>query len=294
MSPDSKAESKANSEERIVSADDASRPLIGKNIVLTGANGGLGRESALAMARLGATIILVGRKVDELEKVYDEIVELGGEQPAIYPIHLDNLVTEDYQRMQTTLAEEFKELHGLVCNAVYFDKLAPLTSTSLESFQTSLATGPGSAFLMVKALLPLLKGPAIAVLDKQAEQGEAFWGAYSVAKAGLANLWEVFSDEFANSENVLFCGFYPGRMNTALRARAFPAVPPSESPNPALAGQALADGLSCLLPVPTRLSCETSQYELTKSLQECAENLDVDFRKGLFRLAFKPPNNPLS
>ena len=67
-----------------------STPDLLKNrvILVTGAGQGLGRAAALAYARHGASVILLGRTVSKLEKVYDEIVGDGGAQPAIFPVDL--------------------------------------------------------------------------------------------------------------------------------------------------------------------------------------------------------------
>src|SRR5690554_7730391 len=60
--------------------------LAGRTILVTGAGDGIGRAAALAYARHGATLILLGRTLAKLEKVYDEIEVFGGPQPAIYPL----------------------------------------------------------------------------------------------------------------------------------------------------------------------------------------------------------------
>ena len=52
-------------------------------VLIVGASGGLGRASALAAAKAGANVVLLGRKVRALEKVYDEIVALNLAAPAL-------------------------------------------------------------------------------------------------------------------------------------------------------------------------------------------------------------------
>ena len=51
----------------------AAASLAGRVILVTGAAGGLGRASALACAKAGATVVLADRKTRTLEPVYDEI-----------------------------------------------------------------------------------------------------------------------------------------------------------------------------------------------------------------------------
>ncbi|MCJ8269408.1 MAG: SDR family NAD(P)-dependent oxidoreductase, partial [Psychrosphaera sp.] len=48
--------------------------LANKTILVTGAGDGIGRQAALSFSQHGATVILLGRTVKKLEKVYDEIV----------------------------------------------------------------------------------------------------------------------------------------------------------------------------------------------------------------------------
>ncbi len=57
-----------------------------KVIAVTGASDGIGAVAAKTFASYGATIILIGRSVPKLEKVYDEIEADGGPTPGIYPI----------------------------------------------------------------------------------------------------------------------------------------------------------------------------------------------------------------
>ncbi|MFD8493594.1 SDR family oxidoreductase [Amycolatopsis sp. NPDC059657] len=63
------------------------RGLTGKTVLITGASSGIGRASALAVARRGATVLLVARRADQLEEVRREIVAEGGRAFA-YPCDL--------------------------------------------------------------------------------------------------------------------------------------------------------------------------------------------------------------
>jgi NAD(P)-dependent dehydrogenase (short-subunit alcohol dehydrogenase family) len=51
--------------------------LANRVILVTGAGDGIGRAAAIEYARLGATVILLGRTVEKLETVYDEIEAAG-------------------------------------------------------------------------------------------------------------------------------------------------------------------------------------------------------------------------
>ena len=66
--------------------------LKGRVILVTGASRGIGRIAALTFAAHGATVVLHGRDVTALEKVYDEIQDKGESQPAAIPLDLERAV----------------------------------------------------------------------------------------------------------------------------------------------------------------------------------------------------------
>ena len=76
-------------------------------VLVAGANGGLGRASALACARAGASVVLLGRRIARLEKVYDEILALKAAQPALYPLDLAGATPRDYAELAATIEREF-------------------------------------------------------------------------------------------------------------------------------------------------------------------------------------------
>ncbi|MCY4532467.1 MAG: SDR family NAD(P)-dependent oxidoreductase, partial [Gammaproteobacteria bacterium] len=60
-------------------------------ILVTGAGDGIGRAAAVTYARYGATVILLGRTVSKLEAVYDHIVSMDRQEPAIIPADISTL-----------------------------------------------------------------------------------------------------------------------------------------------------------------------------------------------------------
>ena len=77
--------------------------LAGRVVLVTGAGDGLGRATALQCARHGATVVLLGRTVAKLEKVYDEIKGENLAEPAIYPLNLAGATWNDYEQLAGTL-----------------------------------------------------------------------------------------------------------------------------------------------------------------------------------------------
>ncbi|HEY5780388.1 MAG TPA: SDR family NAD(P)-dependent oxidoreductase, partial [Lysobacter sp.] len=58
---------------------DQPRALDGRVILVTGAHGGLGSAAAQACARAGATVVLLGRKLPKLNRIYDAVAQFGPE-----------------------------------------------------------------------------------------------------------------------------------------------------------------------------------------------------------------------
>ena len=86
-------------------------------ILVTGAGAGIGRAAAKAYAAHGATVILLGRTLEKLEQVYDEIEAAGHPQPALVPLNLESAQEHDYIELANTLEQEFGRLDGILHNA---------------------------------------------------------------------------------------------------------------------------------------------------------------------------------
>ena len=64
------------------------------------------------------------------------------------------------------------------------------------------------------------------------KKGKAFWGAYSVSKAGVNALSDILSDELESISNIKVFNFDPKATKTNMRAMAYPAEDPSANKNP--------------------------------------------------------------
>ena len=203
--------------------------LANKIILVTGAGDGIGRTAALTYASCGAQVILLGRTVSKLEAVYDEIINLGGPQPSIVPLDLEGAKLSDYEGLAATIEDQYNKLDGVLLNAGVLGNLCPFEQIKESEFSQVMQINVNSQFLLLKALLPLLKQTKMASValtsSSVGKVGRAFWGTYAISKFATEGMMQVLSSEYQNS-SIRFNCINPGGTRTDMRAKAFPGEDP--------------------------------------------------------------------
>lgn len=216
-------------------------------VLVTGAGDGIGRTVSLALAQLGATVVLLGRTVKKLEAVYDEIVATGAPQPAIYPMDLEGAIWDDYLELADRLDKEYGRLDGLLHNAGILGKRSPIEHYDPVEWQRVMLINATAPFLLSRACLPLLRkskdASVVFTSSGVGRQGRAHWGAYAVSKFATEGLMETFADEMENVENIRVNAINPGATRTNMRAKAYPG----ENPNTLKTPEDIADKYIWLL-----------------------------------------------
>ncbi|CAA0082898.1 YciK family oxidoreductase [Zhongshania aliphaticivorans] len=210
--------------------------LLGKIILVTGAGDGIGRAAALSYAQHGATVILLGRTVDKLEAVYDEIEAAGYPQAAIYPVHLRGAAMKDYEELANTIEREFGHLDGVLHNAGVLGQRRTLAQTTVDSWDEVLHVNLTAPFMMTQALLPMLaaaeNASIILTSSSVGRKGRAFWGAYAVSKFGTEGMMQILADEEFELNNTRVNSINPGATQTVMRRTAYPGENPQDNPLP--------------------------------------------------------------
>jgi NAD(P)-dependent dehydrogenase (short-subunit alcohol dehydrogenase family) len=197
--------------------------LDGRVVLVAGAHGGLGSAAAVACARAGATVILLGRRPAKLNRVYDAVAAAGAE-PLLYPFDLEGASPDDHLALATRIDRELGRLDGLLHCAAEFRGLTPLEQTDPAALARAIHVDLTAPVWMSQACLPLLRrapdSALVFTLDDPARYANAFWGGYGLAQHALAGLVPMWHAELAKTP-VRVSGLRPGPMRTALRARAF-------------------------------------------------------------------------
>jgi len=207
-----------------------------KIILISGAGSGIGRAAALAYAASGATVILLGRNVEKLEQVYDEIEKTGAPQAAITPFDLETADDNNYQELVNSIHNEFGRLDGLLNNASILGTLTPIQSYSLSTWNQVIQTNLNAQFALTKYCLPLLQAADNASIiftsSGAGRKAYAYWGAYSVSKAATEALVQVLFLELENTSRIRVNSVNPGATATKMRRQAFPGENPENLPKP--------------------------------------------------------------
>ncbi len=171
--------------------------LAGRVILITGAGSGLGRALAVECARVGASVILCGRNLAKLERVYDEIESLGRPRPALATLDLAAATAVDYDNLAATIGDEFGKLDGLVHAAALLGDRTPLEQYDVPTWCRVLHVNLTAPFILTQVLLPQLRNSAdasvIFVSSGVVKNQRPFWGAYAVAKSGLESVRSMWS-----------------------------------------------------------------------------------------------------
>lgn len=209
--------------------------LDNKIILITGAGDGIGKQAALEYAKYGATVILLGKTVKKLEQVYDQIIDLGGAEPAIVPLDLKGATARHYQDMANTIIDQFGCLDGVLHNASFVGHIGPFAQITEKDWHAVFQVNIHSQFLMTQALLPALKtsstGSVIFTTSELGLKGKAYWGPYSISKFATQGMMQVLADEYENT-SVKFNSINPGPTRTSMRGKAFPGEDPSTLKSP--------------------------------------------------------------
>lgn len=196
-------------------------------ILITGSSDGIGKALALHAAKLGAQVILHGRSVQKLEKIYDAIEGIeGAPRPSIAVMDLESANAESYTTLAQSLEAEFGRLDGLVLNASILGERYSIEQYDAVLWQKVMHVNVTSVFAMTQVFLPLLQNsddPSVIYTSSGVGRtGKAFWGAYSASKFATEGLSQILADEHRHSKLRSNC-INPGATRTNMRLAAYPA-----------------------------------------------------------------------
>ena len=198
--------------------------LDGQVILVTGATGGFGKAVSMALARHGATVILLARNLRLVEALYDEIEQAGGPTPAIYPMNLEGATEHDYAELANNLESQLGRLDGMIHCAAILGAPTVFAQSDVATWYQVHQVNLHAPYLLTRACLPLLsRAPRASLLFMIDDKTGAYWDAYQVSKQGLTAMAGLMAREYEGSNLHVNC-FNPGKTRTSLQIRAYPAA----------------------------------------------------------------------
>ena len=197
-----------------------------KVCIVTGGGSGIGRSSALMMAREGARVVLVGRTASKVEDVKTEVASAGGVAEA-FP--LDVADHDAVTQMATAVLEGFGRIDVLVNNAGHSSPHRRLMSTPPQEIRSVIDSNLVGTIFCTQAVMPAMleagEGTIINVSSLAGSNPGLIGGmVYSAAKAAVINFTGFLNAEFRHT-GVRASVVIPGEIDTPIMDKR--PVPPS-------------------------------------------------------------------
>jgi NAD(P)-dependent dehydrogenase (short-subunit alcohol dehydrogenase family) len=142
----------------------------GKVCIVTGANSGIGKATALGLAQMGATVVMVSRNKVKGEEAQNEIKEKSGND-AIDLMLADLSSQESIRQLAENFQQHYEQLHVLINNAGVVNLTRRETS---DEYEMMFAVNYLAPFLLTNLLLEKLKASAPArIINVSSDSHEA-------------------------------------------------------------------------------------------------------------------------
>ena len=183
--------------------------------VVTGASSGIGKATALALAREGARVVLAARRRAPLEQVAEAVAALGGEA-LVVPTDVSQ--REQVEHLIDHTLETWGRVDILVANAGIYVR-SPIREMRIEDLERSIAVNFYGTVYAVMAVLPHMleqkSGHIVLVTSMDAKKGIPPDAPYVAAKFAASGFGDVLRQEL-HGTGVHATVVFPGRVDTPL------------------------------------------------------------------------------
>ena len=187
----------------------------GKNVLVTGAASGIGRATALLMAREGAQVTIG----DINEAGLAETAAMIGDAARAVPYN-----AEDHASCRALVEAAAQDGLDVLCNVAGMLKWGPTESFAVEDFERILRINTTSVFVLCQAALPHLlasKGNVVNIGSTSGLRGMIYTAAYCASKHAVVGMTTALAAEYA-AQGVRVNAVCPGHVTTPMTQQAPP------------------------------------------------------------------------
>lgn len=201
-----------------------------KIVMVTGANSGIGKAASLALAKMGAKVVMVARNQEKGEAARSEILQKS-QNSAVDLMLADLSSLDSVRQLATDFHQKYSRLHVLINNAGLFNQRKNLTG---DGYENTFATNYLAPFLLTNLQLDLLKASAPSRIinvssvghynghmnfdDLNLEKEYGGWKAYGQSKLALVLFTHQLAKNLAGTD-VTVNSVHPGTVATNIWSR---------------------------------------------------------------------------
>lgn len=213
--------------------------LLGRIAVVTGGSSGIGRETCLALAEQGATVVVVGTNRERVDEVASLLTRSWPREIPHLGIALDVRSETDMREMADRTVSTFGRIDILIASAGILrppgSHPKPLVKTSVAEWDQVIDINLKGAFFSNRAVLPTMlqqrRGEIINVSSVSGLKGRAHDAPYCASKFGLMGLTQSLAEEVRN-QGIRVQIAVPGAVDTPIWQQNAPVPVPMEALKP--------------------------------------------------------------
>jgi len=195
------------------------RALDGKIAIVTGANQGLGLETAKKFIEAGASLTICARNAQLLTKARDQLGAIARPGQQILPLVADVSNADEVTALVGATAEKFGKIDILVNNAGVYGPKGAIEDVNWLEWVRAIEINLYGSVLMCRAVLPHFKaqgrGKIVQLSGGGATNPLPMLSSYAVSKAAIVRFVETLAEE-VKSDRIDVNAIAPGALNTRL------------------------------------------------------------------------------